>query len=233
MKSNDDLKSVYKYLNNLITHSSSYSDLIYLLTTDKKIVAKIKELLKNDVSLFNDLIKDVGFIHELSLALGKEEKFTKCVINAVKKDNAVETIINTKFIETFYGNSLKEDVSLNDVMFLILESIIGLDTIIKSFSENDKIVSRINAVMSEKEGDFNSLNNLINKIYNSLIKCKSYDEIVDELAKYRNELVNYIQGGMDFQLYEIMNDPNGNYENYDLLLSRLGELMIKINAKIM
>ena len=167
------------------------------------------------------------------MKLGKENDFAKCAISSVLTDNAIESVINVKFIETLYGNPLKNDISLNDVLFLILESVIGLDTIIMSFYDRNIITLRVNEIMKNKKGDFEGFNVIINNIYNGLSDCQSYDEIITGLSDYKDELADYIQGGLDMQLYEIMNNPQGSYDNYNMLFARINDLIPKINAKKM
>ena len=87
--------------------------------------------------------------------------------------------------------------------------------------------------MINKEGNFDELNKIINDIYNSLIDCQNYDEIVNGMANYMGDLINYIDCGMNMQLYEIMNHPNGNYENYNIVMSRLSEIIPRTNMKKM
>ena len=77
-------------------------------------------------------IKDIKYMEMLSCALGIEDEFYDATIKGAKDNNIYNTIVNTKLLETMYVNSKKEDFTSNDVAFSILESIFGLDAILKS-----------------------------------------------------------------------------------------------------
>ena len=232
MKTKTDLSSINKYLNKIILNSETYGNLLYTLTTDEKFKIKIKDAFDNDIDLFNSVIKDVEYIYYLSTILGMENDFIKCALDAVKIDSAIETVINTKFIETLYGNPFKEDISLNDILFTLLESIIGLDTIIESFKDRSLLIKKVNINMKD-DGSFNALNIIFNSIYEDLKYCDNYDEIINVINSYKDDLALYIERGLNSQAISVINNPNGNFSEYDFLLERLKEILPNKDTKKM
>lgn len=233
------LTNAYKKLNNKIINSKEYADYAYMITSDEKVSKKLKEAFTfadNKVS-YDDISKmfdDIHFVGELSKVLGIEDKFSDMILAAVKDENIFSTIINTKFVETMYGNSNKEDLSANDALFTILESIFGLDRIIESITKENVLLERFNTVMQSKDQNMvNDFALLISNLYNMLDGEKDYNRIKQIINNNSQELRPFILAGLYKMNDEISKKEHGNFDSYNELYNRVLDVIGKANNKKM
>lgn len=238
------LNSAYGILKNKLVKSKNYWELIYFLTTDKRVSKKVEKVFEGIEEQSDELFRNVDFVSYLCTVLDEDEKninntinsseetktpiqdkFTNSIINSVKTDNPVESIINIKFIETLYGNTIKNDISSNDVLFTLLEGILGLDTIIKSFVEKELVQLRINEIMKNNKVSFYVFEELFSELYNDLQDCYDYEQTLKVLSKYTDRLMPYVYNGIMAQIDDTSFSENKNFEQYENLQERIKKIL--------
>lgn len=233
------LKLAYKKLNNKIYNSKEYADYAYQITSDEKVSEKIKEAFtfeNNQVSYdsIGKMFEDIDFVGELSEVLGLENKFSDVILSSVKDENIFSTIINTKFVETMYGNSNKEDLSANDALFTILESVFGLDTIIMSITNQNVLLERFNTVMqSDDQNMVNEFALLISNLYKMLDGEKDYSKIKHIISNNSEELRPFILAGLFKMNDDISKKEHSNFDAYNELYNRVLDVVGKADNKKM
>lgn len=235
----DSLDIAYSKIKRRISNSKDYQEYVYHITTDKKLGEKFAESTSYEkdgktISFASQMVENIDFINTFSNAFGLDKEFNNIITSTFNNDSVIDKIINTKFIETLYGNPSKEDLSNIDALFTVLESFFGLDTIIKSVSDknvlNDRFLKVLNANDQALEYDFISL---IEKIYNETVDLKTYEEIKAVVNNYREELKVFVMPGLITQLNEVSLDDNGSFRRTDILKNRLVDLIgTDINKKM-
>ena len=81
---------------------------------------------KEDPKVIIEDIKNIDIVNECSIYLNIDKEFNSAITKGILTDNLISNIINIKYIETLYGNPNKEDLNVNDALFIILESVFGL-----------------------------------------------------------------------------------------------------------
>ena len=234
-----NMDEVCKNLETRLSKSKVYKDFINSLIKNANVSKCINKLEKEssrklDDNFIEDVFKDVGYVKLLSLMLGLENEFCEMMLLAAKEENIFSSIINTKFVETIYGNPDKKDLSLNDALFTILESVFGLDSIINSLTDDSALIKRFDVVMGNQNPNLaNEFSSLINGLYDIAKDAKSYDEITSLIKNHSYDLRTFILAGLNKQNDEIMKDPNGNYGMYKVLYNNILNLIGRADSKNM
>lgn len=228
MKKN--IEKAYEVLDNKIINSNEFARFIAQMIEDRKLESKIKDAFtfngRYDIKALEESFYDIDFLKELSSVIGNDKEYSKMITEAVMEDNPVLTIINTKFVETKYGNTNKEDLSVIDALFTILEVVFSLDTIIESFEDKNVLISRFNDVMKDNNPDeINRFIYLISKIYHELKDEKDYNKIIENIRNKRSELSKYILAGYEKQVDEVSNDLNSSFEKTDNLFNNVMDII--------
>ena len=231
------LNDAYNQIKKKIIDSKDYANYVYYITSDPIISKKFNESTSYEkdgktVSFASEVVENIDFINEFSKVYGLDSVFCDTILKAFGDDNIIDKVINTKFTETLYGNPSKEDLNSIDALFTILESVFGLDTIIKSFNDKtilDRRFKEVTGVLDDSlEYDFLSL---INKIYNETCTLNSYDYIKKVIKSYKDELNSYILPGLVKQIDEETKSGSDSIKT-DNLSGRIIELVGDYNKKM-
>lgn len=99
--------------------------------------------LEFDVDLFLRNANNIDFIYERYIEKGKEREINRALRSSITSNNGIHYIILNKYFDTIYGNLDKDDFSVNDYLYGIIEAIYGTDTVIEAIS-NPEILKQKN-----------------------------------------------------------------------------------------
>ena len=229
------LDKAYDILKEKIVESSCYNDYIYRIMNDEVIGKKFDEVTSYEkdgkvLSFASSAVKNVDFINEFSKMYGLDKEFCSIILKAFDSNTITEKIINTKFIETLYGNPNKEDLTNIDALFTIYESVFGLNCLTLFILDDKALDDRFRSVFNtfDKSLEYNFLN-IINKVYEETKDLKNYDDIKDVFANYADDIMPFALPGLIKQIDEQAN-KNCNFSNTDNLRDRVVQL-IGLNVK--
>ncbi len=165
-------------------------------------------------------LEALRFICNDETGLHEEEKLHDALVESVKDNNAISTIINTYLIETKYGNPKRvelDDYTPNDKLFAILEIIFGLDTLILSVSDRRKLWERFCEVTENNETDeMVNFNDAMEKLY-EFSKDSNPEVFMSAIESYSDYLKPYILAGINKQCNEIAKTEHGSFEHFNNL----------------
>ncbi len=224
----------YQKIEDKIKKSHSFYDFILYITN----LDSFREIFtfengKFDVEIAGNALENLDalrFICNDETGLHEEKKLHDALIESVKEDSAISTIINTHLIETKYGNPSRielDDYTPNDKLFAILESIFGLDALILSVINRKKLWERFSEVTENDETyDMVNFNDVMEKLYEF---SKGDDtEFTQAIESYSDYLRPYILAGINKQYTEISKTERGSFEQCDNLREMVTKHVLRI-----
>ena len=230
LNSNDEnLKSAYKKIENKIISGNEHKNFIdYLIKqTDfaNCFVVNGNLNVKNAKMVINNL----DYLHFLCEEdnLNKENEFHDFLIKSLETDALIdiEKVIYTFMLETKYGNpKRKEDFTLNDRLFYVLQAIYELDNLILACNNSMTLVNRFNEVMQTSNiDDFTDFINEFSEMRKKLSKIQNEEELSIAFNEEKEFLIPYVAAGIDRQYTEVSKDENGNFSKVDALLRLISD----------
>lgn len=225
LSNDENLKNAYKVLENKVLSSNVHEDFIryLIIKTDFDNYFVVNNDL--DVKTAKMAINDLDYLYQICNEnnLNKENEFHDFIVNSIESTNLadIEKVIYIHMLETKYGNpKRKEDFTLNDRLFYVLEAIYGLDNLILSCNDNMVLVNRFNDVMETSNiDDFTNFLNGFNEIRNKLSKTINEEELSTLFNEQKEFFRPYVLAGIDKQYTEVTKDKNGDFSKVDNLLS--------------
>ena len=233
-----NIELAYEKVEEKIILSESYVNFIIKNIIDNKTFeSKIREYFSDETGAFQserfyEFIQDIKYMEMLSHALGIEDEFYVATINGAKDNNLIDTVINTKLLETKYGNPYKKDFTCNDVIFSILETIFGLDTLMESVSNKKVLIEKFKRVLAySSEFNINSTKDCednyvqfyeeLNNLYKNTFNMTDYEEIKEYVKDNCNGLKPFIQAGLSSHVRKVVWGEKDSYKEYDSLAEEM------------
>ena len=171
LANDEKLQLAYDSLKKEVISSKIYKDFINRITSNPLFIKKTNGIYIEDFINNSD---DLDFIYEVSNMINMEDDFSFIIISSVKSDDKLLSVIKTKILETYYGNTIKIDIDANDELFNILQNVLGLDTLIKSVYNPNILYDSFSDI-----NEFRSFVEKFNSLYELVIYEKNHDRIID------------------------------------------------------
>lgn len=237
------LEETYNELEKKIILSESYINFIIKnVIENKTFEAKIREYFLDDNGVFQgqkfyEFMQDVKYMEMLSHALGIEDEFYAVTMNGAKANNVYDTVVNTKLLETLYGNPKKDDFTYIDIIFKIFECVFSLDVILMSLKDKNVLKQKFRNVLKRSsefdssdinfEEYFNEFFNEIEELYKNTSDIKDYEQIKAYIKNNCDGLIPYIMAGLNAHINIIIKDENGSFKDYDPMMEEILDLFKK------
>lgn len=230
MKKDQNLQTAYETIEKKIIRSESYNEFLYYITNSAEISKKVEDAFVfpqgEDLELFVKGTENIRFMESLADLIGVSNEFNRAIRQSVENEEAIDYVIDTHFIETKFGNIDKEDATYVDALFPILESIFGLDILIKGVKDKNSLLERFNKITGDTTGlEAAEFNEMFTTLFNEVKTLKNYDEVLAVIRNNRDSLAPYILNGNSLTLKEITNNNNGSFESYDRMMKNLMDVI--------
>ena len=203
MKLENDVKLqlAYEIVRKKILSSKEYRNYINGIVENESFVNSVSKLRKQEFGsnlseYLLDCCNDIDFIKDLSSVLNKEDEFSKVLVAAIKTDNPIESVVMSKLVEYYYGNSLKEDFDANDELLHLLQAIFGSDILLESLGNRLILSEYINEITGTDNGYDEFLENFI-YLYNLIKDEKDYEKVRSIVLTNKDKLNNYVLSGLE------------------------------------
>lgn len=209
-----------KFLNQFLLKGGLYEYLSQICKTDDEF-----KIMCEAITTYVDMLHEIWN----TVNPDKENEFYEAINDALAFLDVpdVKKVVYKKMIDTLIGDpNRKEDYTITDRLFQVLEATFGLDTLIMSCYTNDAIHYRFCEVFSLDNDEFTNFLATFSHVKNELEEAKTDEELSSMFNDKKMLFRDYIINGIERQIEE-MDIENVDDEKIEKLVTLGKELDVK------
>ena len=169
-----------------IIGSKEYSDyLLNVFGKHEKIKESISSLVGDSVNkgiIAGKFLQNFDDVKQISDVIGLNESFDNMVDNAISNNSDIFlSTIKKHIYVTHYGNQFKNDITLDDYIYELLELLLGSEVLIDCVNESTSIKMAFTAKFPEFSSLYDTLYNKLNKFNYGDINMDILMEIIKNI----------------------------------------------------
>ena len=198
LNSDEKIALAYDKLKKDVVSSDEYLNFVNTIIENPDFISKVGNSFDDEFSShLAESFSDLDFVYVLSDKVNMEQEFTKAIIDSVKSEDAISSIIMVKLLEYYYGNSMKEEIDAYDELLQILLIVFDVDTLIESLSNNDILYRSFSINIDNDRNVYNQFVSDFTDVYNMIKDEKDYNKMIDIISANKDKFEHYVVLGLE------------------------------------